>query len=877
MISGRLFKKLILVLILPAIVLSAIFIHELPVWDIGYVKHTVWENGVLYGTDEKNGKIRIFGCDEYGNNAWIDTVYKSDGKNETLYGVENLSITEDGICSLLLKAKEVTEKNRYILISYDVKERQIIEKEYTDISQDNNVYIKKEIGSDTWYVSNNGSVWKNDMESNTELFSNDGSIIPQQNSAYTFGNDGLYFYNSANNACYEISYSSEVMKKTDNIPFSADISSFGTLYSLSESKDGTWTASFYNADSKLLPMVAGKSSEPIERLNIPTQQAFFIVIALACVLIAVVLSVLVLIRKIRKTFPTELKIITISIPLLILSSLVLKIAVEGLLKDDVENRIFSQMRYTAGTVNNNTDLKELYLNGQTVDSYENIADSTVYDVIYDYKGEPVGDFKGILGSVSVFGYKDGTFFSMDSGSLFCEPLVLLDMENENNSINKACEIKIPVKSVIDTYSMGKCLALYYPVIQDNEVTGVIRMLYTEKAITEDIREQKPQLLNNIFIFLFGIVLFLSVISFLLLRPLNKIKNALADFSVGIDMEEPESGTGSEISEMMNLFYNLTVNVKEHLYNVDQLKKAYEPYIPQKLISLFGKSDIRQISPEDETTIRDAAILVIDAIGFSKAVSKVGVQEMFSFVNSALEKIVSGVENEGGVVLQFTDTGLFAFFQNMPDNALNAAVNIQKSLQSIPKEIGGERFKEKNEKKCEEKCEKKCEKKGEKIVFGSGLIIGDINVGVIGDEERMEIRAVSPEMSFARYLQKLSASYGLGILIDETFKESIERSVEKENIRCIGRISFSGSINSYRTVYEDFGGQKPELVKLKELTKQDFESGVDYYQSGNYAEAKKCFIHVLRKNKDDMAAGRYLKLCSDKILGKEKGMNAFEQY
>lgn len=104
-----------------------------------------------------------------------------------------------------------------------------------------------------------------------------------------------------------------------------------------------------------------------------------------------------------------------------------------------------------------------------------------------------------------------------------------------------------------------------------------------------------------------------------------------------------------------------------------------PYIPQKLISLFGKNDIRQISPEDETIIKDAAILVIDAMGFSKAVSKADVQEMFLFVNSALEKIVSGVENEGGVVLQFTDTGMFAFFQNMPDKALKAAVEIQKSI------------------------------------------------------------------------------------------------------------------------------------------------------------------------------------------------------
>ncbi len=857
MIGGRFLKKLKLVLVLPVIVLSAIFVHELPVWDIGYVKHTVWENGILYGADEKNGNIRIFACDEYGNNAWIKTVYSADDKNAALYGVEQLSISENGMCNLLLKSKEVTEQNKYVFISYDLNKKQIAEKEIADITEDNNVYIKKEIGSDTWYVSNNGSVWKNGIGNGTLLFSNDGSTISEKNSAYTFGKDGLYFYNSENNSFYIIPYSDGIMKNAESIPLDTDISSFGNLISLSEAKDGTWTASFYNNDSHILPMVMGKSIEPIERLNIPAQQAFFIVIALSCALIALIFIVYILIRKIRKSFPTELKIISISVPLLILSCFAVKIAIEGLLKDDVENRIFSQMRYTAGTVNNNANLQSMYLEGQAVNVYENIADSTIHDVIYNYKGELISDFEGLIGYVSVLGYKDGTFFSMDTGRLFCEPLVLLDNENEYKSINKACEIKIPVKSVINTYNMGKCLALYYPVIQNDEVTGIIRTLYMEKSITEDIREQKPQIIYNIFIFLFGIVLFLAVISFLLLRPLNKIKSALADFSVGIDMEEPESGRGSEISEMMNLFYNLTVNVKEHLYNVDQLKKAYEPYIPQKLISLFGKNDIRQISTEDETTIKDAAILVLDAMGFSKAVSKADVQEMFSFVNSALEKIVSGVENEGGVVLQFTDTGMFAFFQNMPDKALKAAVEIQKSLQCLPKKLGGE--------------------KGEKIVFSAGMILGDINVGVIGAEDRMEIRAVSPEMSFARYLQKVSGIYNLGILIDETFKDSVERFNEKENIRRIGRISFSGNIKSSRTIYEAFGGQMPEIAKLKQLTKEDFESGVDYFHSGNYTKAKECFIRVLRMNKDDMAAGRYLKLCSDKLSGKEKGMNAFEQY
>ena len=141
---------------------------------------------------------------------------------------------------------------------------------------------------------------------------------------------------------------------------------------------------------------------------------------------------------------------------------------------------------------------------------------------------------------------------------------------------------------------------------------------------------------------------------------------------------------------------------------------------------------------------------------------------------------------------------------------------------------------------------------------------------------MEIRAVSPEMSFARYLQKLCGVYNFGILIDETIAAEIRGFNKMKHIRKIGKIGFSYEESCDRTIYEAFGGQKKDIVMLKELTKKDFESGVEFFQQGKYSEAKESFINVLKKNKDDLAAGRYLRLCSDNMDGSKKGMKTFEQ-
>ena len=92
----------------------------------------------------------------------------------------------------------------------------------------------------------------------------------------------------------------------------------------------------------------------------------------------------------------------------------------------------------------------------------------------------------------------------------------------------------------------------------------------------------------------------------------------------------------------------------------------------------------------------------------------------------------------------------------------------------------------------------------------------------------------------------------------------------ENIRLFGFIN-----DAKKQIYEIFDGQKSDIVMLKSITKADFEAGVRYFQAGAYTMAKDCFIRVLRKNKDDLAAGRYLLLCGEQAEMKEKGRNLFE--
>lgn len=140
----------------------------------------------------------------------MDTIYTQNGVNTIFYSVSDIEIDENGICNLLLQPQEVTDINNFLYLQYDLNEREIIHSETIGNTQQADVYAEKERSDGIWTVASDGSVWltANNQEK-TLIFSNNGETVSQNNTVYTFGNDGLYFYNADKDKCYVIDYSSK--------------------------------------------------------------------------------------------------------------------------------------------------------------------------------------------------------------------------------------------------------------------------------------------------------------------------------------------------------------------------------------------------------------------------------------------------------------------------------------------------------------------------------------------------------------------------------------------------------------------------------------------------------------------------------------------
>ena len=158
---------------------------------------------------------------------------------------------------------------------------------------------------------------------------------------------------------------------------------------------------------------------------------------------------------------------------------------------------------------------------------------------------------------------------------------------------------------------------------------------------------------------------------------------------------------------------------------------------------------------------------------------------------------------------------------------------------------------------ESKVRKARKKKGfPPIGIGVGLHIGDLMLGIIGHEERMQGTVVADAVNLASRLEGLTRIYGSTISISELTLAQL-KDPDRYKHRFVDKVQVKGKKDPV-SVHEVFDSDPPPVIKLKEQTKDDFEQGLGLYYDRKFSEASVQFNKVLEKHPEDRAARIYLK-------------------
>jgi predicted ATPase/class 3 adenylate cyclase/tRNA A-37 threonylcarbamoyl transferase component Bud32 len=271
--------------------------------------------------------------------------------------------------------------------------------------------------------------------------------------------------------------------------------------------------------------------------------------------------------------------------------------------------------------------------------------------------------------------------------------------------------------------------------------------------------------------------------------------------------------------------------------ITDLNKAYERFVPHQFLRLLNKRSVLEVALGDQVE-QEMSILFSDIRGFTALSEKMTPQENFNFINAYLSQMEPIITEYQGFIDKYIGDAIMALFSGQADEAVQGAIAMLKQLfkYNQQRESAGQ----------------------EAIAIGIGLNTGDLMLGTVGGQNRMDGTVISDAVNLASRIEGLTKRYGVALLISETTYASLS-APENYAIRTIDRVKVKGK-SAPVTVYEVFDGDPADIIALKLKTRNYFEKALRHYRHKEFVLATQYFKQMLAIYPDDIAAQIYLKRC-----------------
>jgi hypothetical protein len=151
-----------------------------------------------------------------------------------------------------------------------------------------------------------------------------------------------------------------------------------------------------------------------------------------------------------------------------------------------------------------------------------------------------------------------------------------------------------------------------------------------------------------------------------------------------------------------------------------------------------------------------------------------------------------------------------------------------------------------------------ENKSRKLIkVGIGLHTGNLVLGVLGDEKRMDANVVSDSVNTASRMEGLTKHYGASIIMSEHTLEGLSKKNDIHQ-RFLGLVKVKGKSKPLK-IFEILDGIDNEQYRIKIETTEAFETGLKYYLNKDFINAAANFKKVTTRNSKDVSAQMYLEL------------------
>lgn len=324
------------------------------------------------------------------------------------------------------------------------------------------------------------------------------------------------------------------------------------------------------------------------------------------------------------------------------------------------------------------------------------------------------------------------------------------------------------------------------------------------------------------------------------HPLHSLTSALIAFQNNTYQREilaPFLNRGDELGQLARAIDAMATSITESNRLKDQFLRSASRFIPTQYLDFLEKPAITDVNLGDHVAA-EMAVMFSDIRGFTTASERMTPQENFDFINEYLKLVSPVIQHHEGFIVKFLGDGMMAIFPYGVDDAVQAGIEKQKKVLEFNAMLAQRGF--------------------PAVTVGIGIHTGQMMVGMIGEERRIQGDAFSDNVNLTSRVESLNKFYGTSMIISEETLRGLQQPVAYR-MRYLGKVRVKGR-QTPLGLYEVYEGLTEDVAGRKDASKEAFERGIELYTRGDFAGAQQAFSAVLEIDPDDRTARYYLERC-----------------
>ncbi len=275
-------------------------------------------------------------------------------------------------------------------------------------------------------------------------------------------------------------------------------------------------------------------------------------------------------------------------------------------------------------------------------------------------------------------------------------------------------------------------------------------------------------------------------------------------------------------------------VKEREEAILRIHEVTKKFVPNEFIRSLGKEAITDVRLGDQVE-KIVTVLFTDIRDFTALSEKMTPEENFRFVSSFNGRLGPIIRSNRGFINQYLGDSIMAIFPESPNDALNAAINMQKEVYELNRE--------------------RIAKGLPAIKAGIGMHTGPLIMGITGDEFRMDAATISDTVNTASRIESLTKYYKSPLLLSQDTQQRINGHY-KFHLRQLGIVRLKGKHNLL-SIVECINGFDQEQFEKKLSTLSYFNEAMTSYHEQQFENAIARFREILNRDPDDQTVKLFM--------------------